>query len=184
MWMSPFTNTWMAPSPLAMAHTQSVVIAPRANGLSRHRRGTRQERGIGFRSAQNAPPYGLRWASLQPTPLSCRKESERQKNRGTNTFPVTVVVVNELCGELRPTRVLQKPAIFTCYGQWQSPKVAKSQMAKSQSAKVRRRFLNSGKRDVIAAEKSGLVVTYATYALLSPAGTVAGEDLRFAGTRL
>src|SRR5215831_20320087 len=116
MWMSPFTNTWMAPSPLAMAHTQSVVIAPRANGLSRHRRGTRQERGIGFRSAQNAPPYGLRWASLQPTPLSCRKESERQKNRGTNTFPVTVVVVNELCGELRPTRVLQKPAIFTCYG--------------------------------------------------------------------
>src|SRR5262249_39729628 len=138
MWMSPFTNTWMAPSPLAMAHTQSVVIAPRANGLSRHRRGTRQERGIGFRSAPNAPPYRLRWASLQPTPPSCRKESERQKNRGTNTFPVTVVVVNELCGELRPTRVLQKPAIFTCYGQkWQNRDDSNGAIKSSRRERIR-----------------------------------------------
>jgi hypothetical protein len=58
-------------------------------------------------------PTGLRWAPLQPTPLSWRQENKRQKT-GTRAFPMLVVVVNELCSEQRPTRVLQKPAIFTC----------------------------------------------------------------------
>src|SRR5205809_5484730 len=97
-----------------MDRTRLVGIAPTGNDSSQFRRGARQERGIGFRSAQNAPPFGLRWAPLQPTPLSCRKENGRQKKRGAIMFLVTVVVVNELCSELRPTRVLQKPAIFTC----------------------------------------------------------------------
>src|SRR5688572_21528116 len=100
-----------------MGRTPSAVIARRANRSCRLQRGARQEMGIGFRSAQNAPPYGLRWAPLQPTPISCRKQTKRQSNRGTNVFSLSVVVVNELCSEQRPTRVLQKPAIFTCYQQ-------------------------------------------------------------------
>src|SRR5215469_2636356 len=110
--MSSFTNIWMPHSALAMAHTRSADTQP-AESRSRRPRGARQERGLGFRSAQNAPPYGLRWAPLQPTPLSCRGENKTKtecRSEGTRMSRVFV----EMCSELRPIHVLQKAAIFTC----------------------------------------------------------------------
>jgi transposase len=78
IWMSSFTNTWMAHSASATARTLSGDTRPEAS-CSPPLRGDRQERDIGLRYAQNAPPYGLRWASLQPMPLSCREERGTKK---------------------------------------------------------------------------------------------------------
>jgi hypothetical protein len=50
-------------------------------------------------------------SSRRPS-LGDKKTKDRKT--GTSAFPMLVVVVNELCSEQRPTRVLQKPAIFTC----------------------------------------------------------------------
>src|SRR5215471_6531298 len=98
---------------LATDRTRSVITRPTASAWLPSPPGARRERSIGFRSAQNAPPYGLRWAPLQPTLLSRRAENKRQK-MVTIAFAVLRVVVDELCSEQPPTRVLQKPAIFTC----------------------------------------------------------------------
>src|SRR5215469_10199194 len=103
--MSSFTNIWMAHSALAMARTRSANTQPEGS-RSRRLRGTRQDRGIGFRSAQNAPPYGLRWAPLQPTPLSCRRENKTKtecRYEGTRMLRVFV----DTRSDLGLVRVLQ-----------------------------------------------------------------------------
>jgi hypothetical protein len=55
----------------------------------------KNETGIGFRYAQNAPPYGLRWASLQPTPLSRREKRKTKKQFRLEGNRISVVFVNE-----------------------------------------------------------------------------------------
>src|SRR5262249_8583447 len=89
--MSSCTNIWMAPSRSVTAHIRWADTQPAASQSPQLRRGGRQERGIGFRYAQNAPPYGLRWASLQPTPLSCREERHKTRKRGEEIHPPSVV---------------------------------------------------------------------------------------------
>src|SRR5262249_31044582 len=111
--MSSCTNIWMAHSPSVTARIRWADTQPAASHLPQLRRGGRQERGIGFRYAQNAPPYGLRWASLQPTLLSCR-EARNKTSGGEEIHPPVCREVNEPSSELRPTRVLQKPVNFTC----------------------------------------------------------------------
>src|SRR5262245_43350180 len=97
----------MAPSRSVMVHIRWADTQPAASPSPQLRRGGRQKRGIGFRYAQTAPPYGLRWASLQPTPLSCREERHKTRKRGEKIHPL-FDELNEPCNELRPTRVLQK----------------------------------------------------------------------------
>src|SRR5262252_9405844 len=99
---------------LATDRTRSVITRLTASPWLPSPPNARRESSIGFRSAQNAPPYGLRWAPLQPTLLSRRTKNKIQKQPAPTRFLVMVVVVDELCSEQRPTRVLQKPAIFMC----------------------------------------------------------------------
>src|SRR6516164_10846831 len=96
-----------------MALISWAATAPTVKHFSRLHRGARPETSIGFRSAQNAPPYGLRWAPLQPTLVSGRRE-RRKRNRESNEASSQCEIEAKLCSEHRPTRVLQKAAIFTC----------------------------------------------------------------------
>jgi hypothetical protein len=74
--MSSFTNIWMAHSASAMARTRSANTQRRGS-RSRRLRGPRQERGIGFRSAQNAPPYGLAVLHSSRRPLLSGKKQNK-----------------------------------------------------------------------------------------------------------
>src|SRR5262245_19240443 len=88
-WTSSSTNIWMAHSASGMDHTRLVAIQPAVSRCSSRRFGARQDRAIGFRYAQNAPPYGLRWASLQPTSLSCQKNRKPKTNLGKKKSDVS-----------------------------------------------------------------------------------------------